>query len=295
MNQTYKIALALTVAALTGPAAFAGYVDVTIADPHRDKSFTPGTPGATGNLDPALPENNRVEWNAAANQSWDLESFQFDASASLLKMTGGFNFATGQGYTGEGKASSTLITTTYQMGDIFLYLNKAPYTTPNENDTPVSHKGPWEGSDQWDFAISFVRDVNGNIQVVKDRVEYVITAKSPNNDHQTAVTLPGTGVLNQNLPWKANGADFSNPLPATYYASGDQKADPDLWFNEIQGIDLSSILPAISGQTVYAHTTMRCGNDVMWGQFQPVPDGGTTLVLLGSGLVGLALLRRRIA
>jgi len=37
-------------------------------------------------------------------------------------------------------------------------------------------------------------------------------------------------------------------------------------------------------------TTMKCGNDVII-----TPDGGLTLVLLGAGLAGLAMIRRRLA
>ncbi len=273
MTQSYKIALALTVAALTVPAAFAGYVDVTIADPHRDKSF--GTQHG---------EDNEVEDNAVANQSWDLESFKFDSENSRLKITAGFNFETGQGYNG-----TKLWDPVHPMGDIFLYIGKPPYTVPSD----IDHDGPWGGSLDWTYAISFVRDSNDNIEVIGNSVQYVITAKTGT---ATVETPGGAGLLNKGLPWLADNptgevrtATYSAPdVPQTASNYGS-------WVNEISNIDLSSILASIAGETVYAHTTMQCGNDVMWGQFQPVPDGGTTLVLLGSGLVGLAFFRRRIA
>jgi hypothetical protein len=48
-------------------------------------------------------------------------------------------------------------------------------------------------------------------------------------------------------------------------------------------------LPANSGQHTLGHYTLFNAN----GAFQPVPDGGTTLILLGGALIGLGALRRR--
>jgi hypothetical protein len=42
---------------------------------------------------------------------------------------------------------------------------------------------------------------------------------------------------------------------------------------------------------------MQCGNDSMKGKFDGgfrVPDGGATVLLLGTGLSALALLRRKM-
>lgn len=289
MRQNYRIALALTVASLMAPVAFAGYVDVTIADPHPGKTFNPGTPGASGQKDPSLPENNQVGWNAIANQSWDLESFKFDAATSNLKMTGGFNFTTGYGFNGDGKTTS-LYNTHYAMGDIFLYVGDVPYTATTG----------WPGSKDWDFAIVFERDTAGNIQVGDNNVvKYAVTSKNPSLPPTTPVNLKLTGgsaSLHAGLPWQLEGVtEFG--YEARYSSSSySQASNPNTWENEIYDINLSDILASLSvGETVYAHTTMGCGNDVMWGKVQSVPDGGTTLVLLGSGLVGLAFLRRRIA
>lgn len=280
MTQNYRIALALTVASLMAPVAFAGYVNVTIDDPHGNKTF--GNPGQN-----MTREDNEVEDNAVNNQSWDLETFQFDAEKSYLKLTGGFNFETGKGFGGT--------SLTYPQGDIFLYIGHEPYTIPGG---PKDHDGPWVGSTDWNYAISFER-TNGNIAVTDDgsgnkTVKYVITE----NKGTASYTGTVSNSLNTGLPLTANQSDpLTGSLTAQYSSNGTQtSSDYANWVNEISNIDLSHILDSIpGGETVYAYTTMACGNDVIWGQFQSVPDGGTTLVLLGSGLVGLAFLRRRIA
>jgi len=61
------------------------------------------------------------------------------------------------------------------------------------------------------------------------------------------------------------------------------------WFN--------LIFPA--GGDLLTHYTFGCDNDVITGQasggFDPVPDGGSRLMLLGLGMSGLALARKRLA
>jgi hypothetical protein len=120
-------------------------------------------------------------------------------------------------------------------------------------------------------------------------VQYVITANKG-----TIVTPPLTSTLKKDLPWKAANVDFTSTMSATYWSSGDQAASKDTWYNYISGIDLSSIYDPLSGgDALYFHTTMKCGNDVMWGKTFGVPDGGLTVTLLGLGLVGLGLATRR--
>jgi hypothetical protein len=58
-------------------------------------------------------------------------------------------------------------------------------------------------------------------------------------------------------------------------------------------MDLSSIPGLVYGDEIYFHTTMKCGNDVLWGRTTIVPDSGTTVALLGIGMIGLGFFRRR--
>lgn len=247
-------------------------IDITIADPHRDKEI--GTGLKTG---PGLPENARVEWNAVANQTWDLESFTL--SGSWLGMTGGFNYLTGVGQIGSGFYKAP-------MGDIFVYIGKVPYTIP---EGPEDNNGPWMGADQWDYVIAFERDTaigpnNLNIKETSPgsgRVNYGIFSSGP------YATTGGGAPLNTGLPWRWTGSGTLS-LQADYTSFSDSEG----MHYRLDNINLSGILAAANGQPVYFHTTMQCGNDVMWGKVQ-VSDGGLTVALLGLGMTGLGLLARR--
>lgn len=238
-------------------------LDITIADPHRDKLFN-GT--KTG---PSLPENDRVEWNAIANQTWDLE--QFDLSGSKLSMTGGFNYLTGVG------SGASIVA---PMGDIFVYIGQIPYSIP---DGPEDHNGPWVGAANWDYVIAFERGSGAldaaNIKESGGQVKYDIFSSG------TYATTGGSGTLNTGLPWRYT-ATVTYSMTANYSTYSDGEGT----HYSLSNIDLSSILTAAAGEPVYLHATMRCGNDVLWGS---VPDGGLTVTLLGLGLAGLGFVARR--
>lgn len=250
------------------PTAYA--LDVTIADPHRDKVI-----GSNLKTGPDLPENGRVEWNAVANQTWDLESFTL--SGSMLTMTGGFNYLTGMGLIGTGYYKAP-------MGDIFVYIGKAPYSI---TDGPEDHNGPWVGAANWDYVIAFERDtsIGPNYLNIKEsspgsgKVNYGIFG--PGSYQTTAGSL----ALNTGLPWRWNGTGTFG-LQADYFSFTDSEGA----HYSLANIDLSSLVAAANGQPIYLHTTMQCGNDVMWGK---VPDGGMTVILLGLGLLGVGLMTGR--
>lgn len=246
-------------------------IDITIADPHRDKVI--GTSLKTG---PGLPENGRVEWNAVANQTWDLESFTL--SGTRLGMTGGFNYLSGMGQVGSGFYKAP-------MGDIFVYIGKLPYTIP---DGPEDHNGPWLGASSWDYVIAFERDtaIGPNYLNIKEtspgsgKVNYGIFSSGP------YATTSGSAPLNSGLPWRWTGS-------GSYSSQGDYTSfsDGEGMHYSLLNIDLSSLLAVANGQPIYLHATMQCGNDVMWGK---VSEGGLTIALLGFGMATLGLMARRL-
>jgi len=267
--------------ALTGAAALqnASAIDITVSDPHNDKSFAP----LNQNLGPNGPEDNTVQYNAIANQSWDLESFSLDGSN--LTITGGFNFLTGQGYyDGGGGTLGDLVATPYPLGDIFVYLGTdAPYTLASPGTTSAAGIS----LTAWDYVIHFDRDANRNVNDVVNgdgsiSVGYTILS----NTGQAIDLTGGSGSLITGLPWQTS-TDYAPDATASYTTSNDVQG----FHNSISGIDISSILDG--GQSFYLHTALKCGNDVLWGQAS-VPDGGAALGLLGLGVGALGLVRRRL-
>ncbi len=240
----------------------ANAIDITYSDPHNDKSFGNANLGANG------PENNTVQYNAIANQTWDLE--RYDLTGSNLSITGGFNFLTGQG---------TGSTSVFPMGDIFVYLgDEKPYSVPSAGD----HDGPWTGRDDWNYVIHFDRGTDKNILSSGSGIGYSIQAKG----NQVINYTQDPSALNTGLPWYVT--DVSQPAS---FASFGTSVDGEGTHYTIGDIDISGILG--QNQSFFLHSTMRCGNDVLWGH-QNVPDGGVTLCLLGATVGGLGLIRRRV-
>ncbi len=270
MKRSLNVSLScLAIAAAS--CQFANAYDITIYDPHQDKTFG-------GSSVPPGPENNTVEYNAISNQTWDLE--KFDLTGNKLAMVGGFNYLTGQG------TESSLIA---PMGDIFVYLNQSPYTVPSATD----NNGPWGGKDNWSYVIHFDRSTttanaaSTNIRETSSGsglVNYWIVA---NGSAGTEYYTGGSSSLKNGLPWLV-----ANPSgAATGTASLTSYGDGEGTHYSLGDIDLSSIF-ATSFDYLTLHATMECGNDVLWGR---VPDSGATLMMLGVGLTGLGLMRRRVS
>jgi len=250
------------VVARVGLGVFAlGYsalaVNITVQDPHLDKSFSGQQVWG--------PEDGTVEYNAVANQSWDLEQFALEGSS--LSLVAGFNFLTGIGV----GASEV-----YPQGDIFIYAGQQPYATDSG----------WTGKDDWSYVVQFARNGNNNILENELRgIGYQILARS---DVNTVSYTQDPRALLKGLPWISGGT-----LTSASYAQFSGFNDGGGLHYSISGIDLSGLLAV--EDDLYLHTTMRCGNDVLWGQVgTSVPDGGLTLAMLGLGLMGLAAVRRKI-
>lgn len=110
------------------------------------------------------------------------------------------------------------------------------------------------------------------------------------------------GVLSASNPWKYKdgGNLITSGEPITYgsYVDGEgthYTADLDLtWLNPY----------LLTGVPITLHNTMECGNDNLMGRYMPVttggfgdpdpvPDGGDTLVYLGAGLLTLGLFYKK--
>jgi len=226
------------------------------------------------------PEDQEVEPGNVKSQTWDLEAFfQNDMS---LSMVGGYNFKDGV------YAAGWNITS----GDIFLDVTGDMIY--GENVTNLTGADGNRGVKNV-FGYDYVLDMNfaGNtydiyqIDSTADlKIGYYRQNDASNGwQYVSGGTLVGTGTFE--------------------YAAGQSNTAVGLTggtHNVVSGIDLSFLAKSIPVDFV-AHFTMACGNDNLIGKGQlaalppPPPPTGTpepaTMLLLGSGLIGLAGLKKR--
>jgi hypothetical protein len=246
------------VAALVMAAVFAGSTAATAAN------ITIADKMGTGTGWYGAQEDQEVEANCLTGQAWDLEAFI--QTGKTLSIVGGYNFK--DGYAG---------TTT---GDLFL---ATAGITPayggsgsgSNGSTPVLNGYGYNYAVRMDFGA-------GSYTVYKiDAADWVLKAYYAQNagsnpwKYSSGGTAVGTGTLGFS---NRGTADYLGQTGGTHY--------------EVVFDGLLALLDFASPD-FYAHYTMSCGNDDLMGKGTvPVPEPGTML-LLGCGLVALAVIGRR--
>lgn len=257
MKNVLKLGL---VAFAVAQCAWALPLDITIQDPFIGVSWGGGV----------TVEDNETEPNTQQGQRWDLEAFI--RSGGKLGIISGFDMKSGG--VADGLAN-------YPMGDIWVNLGSKVGSGPNPPNLL-----------DWDYVIHFtswgagVGAVNYRVYSLAQVAAIALTggasAAHPNFLWQATAFSAG--------PIAAGAADYvdnvNNAATVTTAAPlGYAGGTHDI----LSGIDLAW-LPV--NRDAYFYTTMQCGNDMLEGHVG-IPDGGLTLVLLGLGLVGVALAGRR--
>ncbi|MFK5925876.1 MAG: PEP-CTERM sorting domain-containing protein [Desulfuromusa sp.] len=207
-------------------------------------------------------EDQETEPGMTNSQVWDLEGFFLEGNN--LSMVGGFDFRNGvSGYS------------QYSSGDIFISTGDASPAFGNIDGTV----GFNEVSNSYGYNYVFDLDF--------DSMKYAVL--SLNSDSQVRTTYYAANEGSS--PWQyvsagsgfASGSFSFGVVTDTGFAGGTHYA--------LTGFDLSFLG---GEQDFYSHFTMGCGNDNLMGQgtTAPVPEPAT-LILLGSGLAGLAFYRRK--
>ncbi len=218
-------------------------------------------------------EDQEVEPGMLNTQAWDLEGFFLKGNE--LSLVSGFDFKNGE----EGWTS----------GDIFI---------DTDGDARFGDINEWVNSTQ----------ENGNVAVTnKYGYDFVYTLDFSDNHYDLYRLSKDSKVLttyfHQNQgssPWryKSDGT----PITTGNFHYYDGLTDADTGFlgdtsnnathYALTGFDLADLgLPP--GQTITAHFTMKCGNDNLMGQ-APVPTPEpATIILFGSGMIGVGLFGRR--
>lgn len=209
-------------------------------------------------------EDQEVEPGCVTNQSWDLEAFLLDGNK--LKMVGGYNFKNGNsGFT---------------SGDIFLATHGVPQYGTEINYALPYHNNETNNTFGYDYALHL--DFANNT--------YKIYSLTSDSIVQTAWYESNKG----SNPWKYVRGGTYVGQGAMQYETG--KSDAETGFlggsHNIVTVGLDFLNP---GTDFYSHFTMGCGNDDLMGHgTAPVPEPGT-MILLGSGLIGISgFARKRI-
>jgi hypothetical protein len=281
MNLTSKRTASLVSALLFVSSAFANPfgTNITISD----KNYAGN--GWYSNREDQETENNP---NTVTSQQWDLEGMFL--SGSELTLVGGFDFKNGVYWAADRHL--------YKTGDIFIDINgDAKYgTAANGNSGATTYgNGPHAATMANSFGWDYVLDLNFTTMtynVVSLSAQSIVTrvmdVASSNPWTYSSGGTALSGYQNQSMTYTAGLTNASTGF------QGDSTNTTGYSTGSNQHYALQVDLSFLAGQTATFHYTMECGNDNLMGQAH-VPEFGSSVLLFGAALLGLAGVRRKLA
>ena len=209
-------------------------------------------------------ENNETEPGTQQGQRWDLENIFLNGTS--LTIRGGFDYANGV----------TVGSRTIHRGDILIDIN-GDAVHPWSSSAGANNLN---STFHYDYAIHFNVTDTSNLK-------YQIVRLNDGSTFDVVTDIPGSN------PWRISdnslndGASGLGTAGLTSYTDGEGMhwdLTVDLGVNGYTSL-LNDMGSSQSGS--FVHYSIECGNDTIIGR---VPDGGTTLILLGLsfGLVAVA-------